>query len=243
MARTVTLGVLRNDVLWQADLLGTTARNANSDVNRAINQSIQHFRVNVSRLKYRQYLTSHTGTLTAGAAAGMAYGTLDTSAWTPSLLHLYGFDITVNGRLIPLELISFEQRDDFQRAEVGASPLGPPVAVAYFGENQIVILPASDGAYAYTAYYLPVLADLVADSDTFDGSAGWEEWIKWDVVIKLIHRDQFPTAYQSAVQERDRIWADIERDAPSKQIGLVRRIDTRGLRADRIQLYRNWIRR
>jgi hypothetical protein len=241
MARTVTLLQLRNDIRWQSDNVGFTARHSDADITRAINQSIQRFRLMLSQHGDRKFLVANTGTLTAGATSPYPFGVLNTSAWNPQIVRLFGFDITVQGRVIPLELVPFDMRNDFQRAETGTSANSPPVALAQFGSESYAILPASDGAYAYTAWYLPVLADLANDADTFDGVAGWEEWVKWDCVQKLNSRDTNAKAYQIAQSEQVQVWGVIAAACPTKQGGVVRRYDSRGLRSDRMALRRNWI--
>lgn len=241
MARTVTLGVLRSDVRWASDQVGFTARHSDSDLNRAINQSIQTFRMKVTQHGERKYLVSNTGTLASGATSPYAFTQLSAAAWSPQLVKLFGLDVAVNGRIVPLELVPFDMRNDFQRGELGASVTGPPIACAQFGAETFAILPATDGAYAYTAWYLPVSTDLSSDSDTFDGTAGWEQWIVWDVVLKLNTRDTNSKSYQMAQDRQNAVWADIAAACPSKQAGVVRRYDSRELRIDRMSLRRNWV--
>ncbi len=103
----------------------------------------------------------------------------------------------------------FQSHTDFG----GPTITGEPRAWAHYQTRKIAIMPASDQAYAYNVWYLPVLADLAADGDTFDGVAGWEDFIVWDVVCRLIIRDQYMTAYQTATQYRQELWADILRNA------------------------------
>ena len=74
-------------------------------------------------------------------------------------------------------------------------------------------MPPPNSAYTAVVWYLPVLADLTSDSDTFNGVAGWEEFIVWDVVTKLIVRDQYPQAFQMALAKRDEMFADILKSA------------------------------
>lgn len=240
MARTVRLDVLRQQIQYLADIQGMTARHATSDLNRAINQSIQHFREKVSQHGLRNYITHATGTLTSGATSPFAFTVLDLSAVSPAVVRVFGIEITIRGRIQPLELIDFENRNDFQDWTFG--PISDePTAWAPYQQARVAILPASNAAYPYTVFYLPVLPDLTNDSDTFDGVVGWEEWVAWDALIKVLQRDQYPQVYATATAERDRIWADIERNCnPAKSGGLVKRVDSRELRQDRMRRRSSW---
>lgn len=233
MARTVSLSTMRGEIRWLADVKGLTVRHQDSDLNRAINQSIQHFREKVSNRGIRHYLTHTTGTLTSGATSPFAFTVLDLAAASPAVVRVYGVDINYQGRIVSLQQVDFDSRNDFQRGD--NQPTGIPVAWANYQTARLAILPASNGAYPYAVWYLPLLADLTLDADTFDGINGWERWIQWDVHVKLINRDKYGQDYMLAVAERDRAWADIEANCnPVKSGGVVRRYDARGLRGDQI---------
>lgn len=58
---------------------------------------------------------------------------------------------------------------------------------------------APQGAYAVTLRYRPVTAALSSDSDTYDGVAGWDEY-----VVSLMVRDML------AAEEQDIGWLDIK---------------------------------
>ena len=236
MARTVSLSTLRGEIRWLADVKGLTVRHLDTDLNRAINQSIQRLRLKVSNRGLRNFLTHSTGTLTQGATSPFAFTLLDLSAVSPNVVRVYGLDISYQGRLVSLEQVEFESRNDFQRGDFGTSPqTGVPIAWAVYQTSRLAILPASNGAYSYTVWYLPVLADLAADGDTFDGVAGWELWVQWDVHVKLINRDKYGQDYALAVQEREAAWADIEANCnPVKSGGPIRRYDARGMRHDQL---------
>lgn len=229
MARTVTLSVLRDEIRFLADAQGTSAiaRHGNTDLNRAINQSIQRFREKVSNHGFRHYLVHATGSLTPGATSPHSFGQLDLSALSPSVVRVYRMTIMVNGRPKRLESVDLDNADDF----FGDVATGVPEAFATF-RDKVAVMPAPNAAYVYVIWYLPVLADLSLDADVFDGVAGWEAWVQWDVLTKLIQRDTSPALYQMAATERDLVWADIEKGAnPVGGQKPVRRIDVRGLRA------------
>lgn len=231
MSRLVTLLQLRTDIAAQADYVGATGRYPDAIVNRFINQSIQRFRERLSTEGATHYLVSVSGALAAGAVSPYAFGVIDLTATNPSVVRTYGVDLTINGGFIKtLQHVPFQSRNNYG----GPTGVGEPRDWAHFQTRKIAILPAPNGTYPYTVWYLPVLADLAADGDTFDGVAGWEDYIVWDVVCRLIIRDQYMTAFQTATNYKNEVWADILRNATkvSGSGGAVLGRDSLGDRAE-----------
>ena len=209
MARTRTLTNLLADIRFLADAQGLTGRHDDTNITRLLNQSIQRFREKVSTAGINHYLVHATGTLTVGALAPFQFGSLDLSAVSPNVVRVYGLDIKVDNRWHSLDGVEFTHRNEFQD-QTGARN-GIPISFANYTTNKLAIFPPPDRTYTYVAWYLPVLADLSAGSDTFDGIAGWEEWLYWDVLIKLVNRDQYPQVYEMAASERERVWGDVQK--------------------------------
>jgi hypothetical protein len=211
MSRTVSLLQLRTDIADQCDFsTSTSGRYTPTLLNRLINQSIQRFRERISATGSTRFLVSATGSIARGTTGTYAFQTLDLSALSPSVVRVYGLDITVGGRVVTLAHRPFAEHNEFITDQ---TMTGQPIAWAEFQTRSLAILPAPDATYPYTVWYLPVLADLVGDGDTFDGVAGWEVWVMWDCVCQLIARDQYEAAYTQAIAERDLAWADIQRSA------------------------------
>ena len=209
MSREVTLAQILDDAEAQADLLGTDTRHTPARKLRMANQAIQRFRELLTVHGVRLFLTPANGTLTAGVESPYSFRTLSISALT-LLVRPVHLDITINGIVTTLDHVPFDARNDYG----GATFSGVPRAWAQYNRNSIAILPAPDAAYPYTLWYIPRLADADDPSDTFDGVAGWEDYVVWDVVCRLLVRDQSGTAYQIASAERAGIWADIMKTAP-----------------------------
>ncbi len=174
---------------------------------RLINQSIQRFRERVSNEGMTHFLVSTSGTL-QGPTNPYAFEVLDLSDVSPSIVRTYGVDITWQGKVSTLSYRPFTERNEY--SDVGA---GVPIAWSQYQTRTLAIMPGANGDYPYTVWYLPVLADLVNDSDTFDGVAGWENWVVWDVVCQLAARDQYDEALKQFGFLRDGIWQDIIRGA------------------------------
>ena len=210
MGRTVALSVLRSDVRFKADVGGATVRHTDAQLNRLINQSIQMFRERISDEGSTHYLVASSGTLTEGTTSPYPFFVLDLSALSPALVRTYGIDVTFDGgRVETLSHVPFEDRAKYGTTQEG----GRPFAWAHFRTDQVAILPAPNGSYPYTVWYLPKFTDLSADGDTFDGVAGWEEWVVWDVVCQVIARDQFPQAFAIAEARRAEIEQRVIRGA------------------------------
>lgn len=205
MSRTVTLSQLRTDIEYQCDIVGATSRHPTSLKNRLINQAIQRFREKISNAGAQHYLTSSSGTFGVGATSPYSFYVLDLTAISPGLVRTYGIDIDTGGGAEPETLthVPFNERNKYSRQP------GVPTAWANFQTAKVAIFPPSSGAYSYVLWYLPVLADLSGDSDTFDGVAGWEDYIVWAVCTRLIARDTYPEAWQLATAEKASAWADI----------------------------------
>ena len=210
MSRTVSLSQLRTDVRTKGDFGGATVRHTDTQLNRYINNSIQMFRERISDEGSTHYLVSSSGTLGTGPTSPYPFYQLDLSALSPSLVRTYGIDVTFSGgNVVSLDYVPFAERAKYGSSSQG----GTPVAWSHFRTDQVAILPASSEALPYVVWYLPKFTDLSADGDTFDGVAGWEEWVVWDVVSQLIARDQFPQAFALAEVRRNEAWTNVPRGA------------------------------
>ena len=241
MARTITLANLRSLIQWQADIAGLTLRHTSASLTTAINSSIQRFREWISDNGFQYYLTHKTGTLGTGATSPHVFYELDMTAFSPTVVRVYGFDVEVNGERHQLDPIDFRDRNAFQDRN---NANGIPVAFTMYNDVKLALLPPPGSPYTYVLYYLPVAADLSGESDTFDGKAGWEWWIVWDVFHSILHRDANPELLASVKMERDKIQESILRRSRSLQrVGPMGKRDTRGeTRTKRLFAGRTWLR-
>ena len=210
--RTVTLAQLRLDVQNQADIAGLTQRHGATLLNRLINQSVQRFRERLSGEGSRHFLTVATGTMQSGPTSGFPFHSLDVGAVASGIVRVFGLDVqNSSGGWRRLEHTTFEDRARFG----GGSPssVGTPSVWAEYQTTKLAVMPPPDRSTNYNCWYLPVLNDMQSDSATFDGVAGWEDYVVYDVSVRIMTRDQLSPGYQMLVAERDRIWADILRNA------------------------------
>lgn len=251
MARTRTLAELAADVRYLADIEGATARHPDANIYRLINESWQSLRELCTANGHRLYLTSATGNLVAGATSGASFGTLDLPA---SCVRVFALDVVdSSGRRHTLDPIDFSQRNEF--FDVSNLPsTGLPRAFHIYNvgtestttvtQGKLALLPAPDSTYAYTLWYLPAWTDLTNTSHVFNGVAGWEEWVLWDVVLKICARDNdMQATAQIATQERAKAEQQILAAANNVQrAGPAVRIDAaaRQRRGDRRLADRFW---
>lgn len=214
MARTRTLTLLLGDLRYVSDSQGLLGRHTDTSLTRLLNQSIQRLREKVSANGITHFLVStSTPTMTVGPTAPYHFGVIDFSAVSPNVVRVYGIDVTRNGSTYELDGVPFTARNDYQDGDGARN--GPPVAFANFQTAKVAIFPPSDSAYSYVAWYLPVLADLASGSDTFDGVAGWEEWVLWDCLPSMVTRDTHAAVIQLIESRRAELWTDIVRGSHS----------------------------
>ncbi len=234
MARTRTLTLLRDDVRWQFDFESMTGRVTDARLTRAINQSIQELRELISDAGNPYFLAAPaTGTLSVGATSPYdSFGAITVSSLSPTFLRPYGFDIKVGTQWVALQPVNFEQRNDHQGDPLSGGITGQPRDFFLFNASQIAYAPAADRTYSYRLFYLPTATDLSADGDTFDGIAGWEEWVVFNAGNKLLLRDNQSQQFAAFAAERDRLLAGILAKSNHRQrAGATRRNDVRGRNA------------
>lgn len=238
MARNVTLYELRTDIQEQADIKGSTTRYGSTLLNRLINRSRQKFGREISNAGARHLLQPASGTLSVGATSPHQFYELDLSATSPNMVAIYGIDVTISGERRTLLQIPFTQRSDWG----SITHTGQPAAWAAYRTRVAAIFPAPDQAYAYTAWYLPSLNDLADDADTWDGVAGWEEFVVWDVTAALLARDNNQGGSALANQQAQVAFGNVIKSANRVTRGGSATVarDTFGERIDNIRQLKRW---
>lgn len=201
-----------------------------------INESIQDCRLELSNNDVEFFMVPVSGTLTAGVVSGMAHGSMP---MPEEAFAVYGLQLLVDGEIINVLPGSFQERNDYQS---GTTKTGVPAIFhitsvgiesdANVGDGTIILSPAPDSAYPYTLWYLPAWVDLIDDTDVFNGIAGCEQWVIWDVCVKVACRID-DSKKQEAIASRERELA-LKRTLKSvkrmNRAGPVRRRDTRAER-------------
>lgn len=220
MARTRSLDEMIADLRNLADIEGATLRHPNAKLTREINQSIARFREWVTEEGFAVYLTPYTVELTVGATSPYVWREVDLSVVNPPLSHVQAVECIVQGEQFDLNKIPFESRNEY------AQQVGVPAAWIQYGEI-IGIVPPPQSAYVITVWYLPVYADLVDGSDTFDGMAGWEEWVRWNSLIPLLTRDKYAQLIDHAKERCEALRAEMKTKLRGDRPSVTRRRDVR----------------
>ncbi len=235
MARTRTLGALRDDVRARCTIESEEAFYPTLMLNRWINESWQDLRLELSNQEVEFYLTSTTGTATAGVVSGTAHGSIPLP---DNAVAVYGVDITVAGRIWPLEPIPFQSRADYQHGtDATGIPIGYHITNIGIEDSSdsgvdpgtIILSPAPNESFTYRVWYLPAWVDLVDDGDVFNTLGGCEQWVIWDVCIKVAMRGNDAKKQEAlATRERDVAMRRIMKTAKRfNRAGPTRRRDAR----------------
>lgn len=241
--RAVTLATLIDEVRKRADIEAMTARHTDAWLTTEINRSWQTFRSKLTKLGNPMYLKwSGSATTSVGPATGRAFGEI---SFPSDAYEIFGIDLVVSSNDIrTLTPCSLTERNNFW--SVYGQATGTPRH--FFIENvgtesttsvtagKIALLPAPDRAYTYYVAYVPAWTDITNTTYAFDGVGGWDEWVIWDVVLKVCARDNdmMGTA-QIAMAMQQKAWdeviapaAKIQHAGPSQRVDVarMRRLDS-----------------
>ena len=203
-----------------------------------MNASWQALREMVTEAGDLTYVANTSVSTGVGPDTGKSYGLL---AMPAAACRIHAIDMTVPGLARPRRLapVSFNERNEFGTDNLVT---GTPHSFAVFnigtesgasvGNGWIALLPAPNVVYPVTIYYLPAWTDITNDSYVFDGFAGWDDWVAWDVVCKLASKDNdMGKTYQIASTERARAELRVLSAATSIQrVGPTGGVDTAAMR-------------
>lgn len=245
MARARALSDMRSDVRIAADCVNQTNRHPNSQLTRWINESIQRLREMVTLSGDGYYVKAYSASVSANDPFVVSHVSLT------GFIRIIKMVVEVDDRNHTVHPAQLGELEDFGGIAPGNSGMqGPPQYYWVFGDPtatsgggsdlKIAVLPNPDRAYDLTLMVLPTHTDLSADGDVFDGVAGWEDWVRWDVCCKIAVRDKNAELYQMASTERAKVEAIVSSTAHRRQNpGAWRRVDTRGRRRGMMN-WREW---
>ena len=124
---------------------------------------------------------------------------MDTYALPSTFYKLRGLFISLGGFVEQLQPFAIQQLDEYQYT--GGWIGGSPIAYHLAGSN-IIFKPTPTGAYTITVYFTPAPTRMVADGDTIDGVAGWEEYVVWDAAVRVLVRDERDASIARGEAER-----------------------------------------
>lgn len=239
MARTRTLAQLRADVCDRADIAdgGAGGRHPSATLNRRINQAIQQFTRLVTDGGVDTYIKSTPVSTSVSSTPDAAnWAPRDYLALPSDFYHLAGIDITYGTSTIAMQDFMSAERNMFREQPfwLSGSGIGMPVLYRLGGSNAagariVKVIPSADAVYTCAIWYLPVFQDLVSDSDTFDGIAGYEEWVVNRAAMDSLVHDNTNQVYVALINEQRELEAQMTYQFAA-QAGPGRRMDTRARR-------------
>ncbi len=222
MARTRTLAQLREEVRQRVDVENATTWLPNAELTRYINQSIARLHRLIAREHEELLVDSQTVVTVPGVELYTLLAGYHKIVGSPEV------DLGGPGP-VPMRRWTWAERTSY--LYTGGWTSDQPVAYRILGADQLSFLPVPNAAHTITIHYIPPPTDLAADGDTYDGRAGWEEWIVVDAAIKVAIKEESDTTELRA--ERDELWRDITADLATVDQGAPPRVgDVRGDGAD-----------
>ncbi len=177
MSRTRSLANLRDDARKRADVEALDDRHPDPDVTRYINQGGAALRDLLIKARGRTYFRKATPqTITTTSATQYALNS--------DFLRLISVRLSGVGGYT---LEPFTPQDEPWLREPGVSGTWPTHYELQPG--YIELLPASSAGQAVIVDYIPTFADLVADDDTLEGYAGWEEYVVCFAACCMLTKD------------------------------------------------------
>lgn len=85
-------------------------------------------------------------------------------------------------------------------------------------ESAVIELNPRTSTDTYKVRYIGLPADFTADTDTMEGVAGWEEWIIYDVAIKILTKEKIWDAVDRLQGQQDRMSAKIQAEASERDL-------------------------
>lgn len=174
MASAVTLLEIREAARRRADQVNSDFR-SDADINDLINQTLAEVYEHIIIAQPERYLGSQTFTTVNGT---------ESYALDATVYKVKGIDATFPGNTTPRSLDMFQWQDRNRYSAGLGWDMYTPCAWRLYGEN-IVFTPVPTAAIPVTVWFHPAPPQMAADSDTFDGVAGWDEAVITGVAWKL----------------------------------------------------------
>lgn len=211
MARTVTLASLQTQVRQRADMVGSEFITNVGELDEYVNQSVAELYDLLVQADEDYYTTSASRTATNGVAS------------VPTDFYkLRSVDVVAEtGLPIQLDPVPWGERELYQASPFGYLAGTPRGYV--LRSSSIELLPHPSGSYTFTLWYVPAPPRLDAGGTiTFDGNAGWEEYVVVDAAYKCLFKEEsFEACDRLLAQKaalRQRILSHHERDLAPKRV-------------------------
>lgn len=227
MPRAKTLLQMRNRARQAADIESAVARFPDSEMNDYINESLAELYDVIRSCWGQDYYRVTQTFLTSGNVA--------TYNLASNFLDLISVDVPLGGNLVLTAKPYMEsERNLFKFFPFGAWTMHQPIWYRLTGAvdstggsgspQTMSFIPTPTGNYTVNVNYIPTPTLLVADGDTFDGVAGWEEYAVLDAAIKCATKNQKWELLQALEGRKGAMLERIQKMAPEHDGGSATRV-------------------
>lgn len=177
MSRTVTLLELRTQVRQRCDMVGSNFV-SDDELTGYINASISEL-YDLLLLNFGEDYYTNPTPLSLAIVAGTDSYSLESSTYK-----IAGIDIQVGGLWVSLKRYTMGARNRAQEASTLKDARYRLIG------TKLRFTPSPTAAHTCRVWEVPAPTKLVDDDDTFDGIAGWEEYVIVDSAIKCLAKEE-----------------------------------------------------
>lgn len=216
MANSRTLSVLLADIREAADIEGLDDRHPDATLIKWVNLAWRRLRVKLAQagMPGMTIPTSIAALPTAAPVSTEQYLEVN---WPDGAVGVYGVDVLLGGKWVPLHTMSFAMRRDFQdRGSTESAPSHwipitlPSESTTTVTAGKIGLFPLATGGVNYRIWYLPVWADITNTTHVFYGHDIWFEWVTQTVVRRVAQKDDdAQNTLSEAIRVQAEVWAEI----------------------------------
>jgi len=190
MARAVSLASIETQVRQRAQMENSTFITSAEMLSYINASGCELYELLVAARGKEYYLSSQTIVTTSGVS-GYALAT--------NFYEVVGIDLAVGGRSVTLQRYEFAERNRFQNPVV--VPALTPLVYGIEGTT-LRLLPTPTSAQTVTVWYVPAPTLYTTTDSTFDGIAGWEEYIVVDCAIRCLQKQESDVSAFMAQKEQ-----------------------------------------
>ncbi len=218
MANSQTLTVLLADCREAGGIEGLTDRHPDATLIKWINRAWRRLRTKLAQAGMPGLTTPTTIAALPTTPPVTSEQYLEVS-WPDGAVGVYGVDVLLGQKWVPLHPMSFAQRRDFQErgttedAPTHWMPLTLPAENgAAITAGKIALFPLCTGGANYRIWYLPVWVDITTPANFFYGHDLWFEWVIQTVVRRIAQKDDdSENTLGEAIRVQAEVWAEIKR--------------------------------
>ncbi len=218
MANSRTLAILLADIREAADIEGLTDRHPDATLIKWVNLIWRRLRTKLAMIGMPG-MTIPSTIAALPTTAPVATEQYIEVGWPDGAVGVYGVDVLLGQKWIPLHTMSFAQRRDFQdRGSTESAPSHwipitlPSESTTSITAGKIGLFPLATGGVNYRIWYLPVWVDITNTAHVFYGHDLWFEWAIQTVVRRVAQKDDDAQAtLAEAVRVQEETWQEIKR--------------------------------